>query len=83
MPKIKCITTTTCPNCPEVTKYLHSQVTVDAMEFVDETHPWFASQCEKYGATKAPTVIVFDNDDNELGRAHNVLDLKALLRKVL
>ena len=82
MRKIKCLTTTGCPNCGPVIKFLHEKVVGISMEFINENDPWFASQCKKYDAVQAPTVIIFGDNDEELGRANELQELKVLLRKI-
>ena len=82
MKKIKVLSTTTCPKCPEVTNYLHTKVVGISTEFITEKDPWFASQCKLYNATQAPTVIIFGDEDVELGRANDLQELKVLLKKV-
>ncbi len=66
----------TCPNCPPVKEccanlpYSGEQIDVDSAEGLARAEVW--------GVFSAPTVIFFDNEGNEAGRAHSVKQIRAL-----
>ena len=68
---------TTCPNCPPVKNYLAGSG-VNGI-FVDvDTAEGLARACEM-GVRAAPTVILFNENGEEAGRAYNVNELSAIL----
>ena len=70
------LTTTSCRKCPEIKEYIHkTELPVDEVVIMDENHKYFTTNCEHYGATQAPTVILIE-DGEEVGRAHDVEELK-------
>ncbi len=48
---------------------------------MDESDKFFTKTCEDFEASKAPTCIMFNEKMVELGRAHDVEELKELLTK--
>lgn len=66
----------TCPNCPPVKEcctnlpYSGEQIDVDSAEGLARAETW--------GVYSAPTVIFFDEEGNEAGRAHSVKQIRAL-----
>lgn len=68
---------TTCPNCPPVKNYLAGSG-VNGI-FIDvDTAEGLARACEM-GVRAAPTVILFNENGEEAGRAYNVNELSAIL----
>lgn len=63
----------TCPNCPPVKSYL-SGVSIPGVA-IDVDSSEGLSLAARKGVLAAPTVIVYDSDDNEIARAHNVEEL--------
>ena len=51
------------------------------MEFVGNTDKDFDDFCRNYECSKAPTVILFDEKMQELGRAHDLEEVKEMLVK--
>ena len=64
----------TCPNCPSVKGYVETldlsgeHIDVDTEDGLES-----ASDSHVFGV---PTVVFYDNNDNEIFRAHNLKDLK-------
>ena len=67
----------TCPNCPPVKKYLEAlslegnYINVDTEEGLNKA--------AELGVMAAPTVILFDENGEEAGRAYSVSELSAIL----
>ncbi|MGI5173666.1 hypothetical protein H0R92_08705 [Treponema sp. OMZ 840] len=67
----------TCPNCPPVKKYLENLSLEGSYINVDtEAGLHKASQC---AVLSAPTVILFNENREEIARAHSVAELEAIL----
>ncbi len=67
----------TCPNCPPVKAYM-ADISMDGEKIDVDTEAGLQSAAAK-GVFAAPTVIFYDAQDNEIGRAHNVEELNAIL----
>lgn len=67
----------TCPNCPPVKNYM-AEVTMEG-RMVDVDTESGLSEAARKGVFSAPTVIFYGADGSEIGRAHNVSELKAIL----
>ena len=66
----------TCPNCSPVKKQLE---TLDITGIhVDVDTPEGLENASKKGVLSAPTVIAFNTEGIEIGRAHNVVELNQL-----
>lgn len=70
----------TCPNCPPVKNYM-AEVTMDGVQIDVDTEDGLQEAAAK-GVFAAPTVIFYDAQNNEIGRAHNVEELTAILEPV-
>ena len=70
----------TCPNCPPVKNYM-ADVTMDGVQIDVDTEDGLKEAAAK-GVFAAPTVIFYDAQNNEVGRAHNVEELSAILEPV-
>ena len=70
----------TCPNCPPVKNYM-AEVTMDGIQIDVDTESGLEEAAAK-GVFAAPTVIFYDAKNNEIGRAHNVEELSAILEPV-
>ena len=81
MKSILCIYTSTCPNCPAMKKYIQEKVSGYNIQLMGEDDKFFKQTCDKFKANEAPTVIMFDEKMEEIGRSHNVAELKALLKE--
>lgn len=68
----------TCPNCPPVKEYL-SGVTMPGT-YIDVDSEEGLAKAAELGVFSAPTVIFYDEDGVETARAHNVKELKAVLK---
>ena len=73
-------TTTSCPKCPEVKTYVIDNVKIDG-KILDETKPNFSEKTKKYGITTAPTILIFDENNNEIFRGSEVYEIEAFLKK--
>ncbi len=64
----------TCPNCPSVKGYIETlNMYGDHIDVDTEDGFGTASDSQVFGV---PTVVFYDNNDNEIFRAHNLKDLK-------
>jgi ribonucleoside-triphosphate reductase len=70
----------TCPNCPPVKDFM-GDLQMDGTHHDVDTEEGL-SAARKFGVMASPTVIFFDNNSNELFRAHSVTDLKSCLPNV-
>ncbi len=70
----------TCPNCPPVKNYM-AEVAMDGVQIDVDTEAGLEAAAAK-GVFAAPTVIFYDAKNNEIGRAHNVEELTAILEPV-
>lgn len=70
----------TCPNCPPVKAYMANLDMNGKMVDVD-TEEGLKMAADK-GVFAAPTVIFYDEENVEIGRAHNVDELNAILEPV-
>jgi thioredoxin-related protein len=75
------ITTTTCPKCPEVKDYVAKNIKFKG-EILDETNPNFANVLGEYGVTAAPTMIILDEDGEELFRGNETSEIEDFLKEV-
>jgi len=67
----------TCPNCPPVKNYM-ANLSMNGSSIDVDTEDGLRQAAEK-GVFSAPTVIFYDANGNESGRAHNVEELEAVL----
>lgn len=67
----------TCPNCPPVKAYM-AAIAMDGEQIDVDTEAGLQSAAAR-GVFAAPTVIFYDAQDTEIGRAHNVEELNAIL----
>jgi len=65
-----------CPNCPAMKEFMEN-VEMKG-EFVDATTPEGLEEAKKYNITSVPMVIFFE-DDKELGRAHTKEEVKEFI----
>ncbi len=64
----------TCPNCPSVKGYVENlELDSEHIDVDTENGLESASDSQVFGV---PTVVFYDNSDNEIFRAHNLKDLK-------
>ncbi len=64
---------TTCPNCPAVKEYI-SHVSIPGTAFDVDSEEGF-NRASVLGIMAAPTVVLFNEFDAEIGRAHSVDEL--------
>ena len=67
----------TCPNCPPVKEFLAGSDLRGATIDVDSADGF--EKAVALGVSSAPTVILYDDNGNLAGEAHNVAELSALL----
>lgn len=70
----------TCPNCPPVKNYM-SGVLYEGRIIDVDTDDGLREAASK-GVFSAPTVIFYDANNNEIGRGHNVEEIKAVLEPI-
>ena len=70
----------TCPNCPPVKAYIADLNA--AGEKIDVDTPEGLSKAAAKGVFAAPTVIVYNSNNEEVARAHNVEELSAIFEPV-
>lgn len=75
--RYECFLRRTCPNCPPVKAYLAGLAMDGAQVDVDSEAGLQAAAAK--GVFAAPTVIFYDAQNREIGRAHNVAELDAIL----
>ncbi len=66
----------TCPNCPPVKEYM-ARITIPGDAFDVDSEAGFA-KAQELGIMAAPTVVVYNAYDAEIGRAHNVQELESI-----
>ncbi len=67
----------TCPNCQPVKKHLET-LEITGIH-IDVDTPEGLESASKMGVLSAPTVIIFDKNGTEIGRAHSTAELKQVL----
>ncbi len=72
------ITTTTCPKCPPMKTWVAEKADFDVDVF-DETSPGFTDILGDYSVTHAPTLILFDGDE-EVFRGNEVTEIEDFLK---
>lgn len=70
-------TRATCPNCPPVKQYM-ANVSIAGKSIDVDTDAGLQLAASK-GVFATPTVIIYDNNGMEIGRAHDVSELNAIL----
>ncbi len=55
-------TTTVCPKCPAFKDLIENQTTLEGM-ILNEQNSEFATLVSKYGLSQAPTLLIFDEND--------------------
>ncbi|HLC68437.1 MAG TPA: glutaredoxin domain-containing protein [Candidatus Bilamarchaeaceae archaeon] len=74
-------TTPTCPSCPPLKKLLSELEVKGALkgENIDVTSNGGYEKAMEFHVNRAPTVVLFDENKNEVGRAHNVHEIKSIV----
>ena len=72
-------TTTSCPKCPEVKAYVLENINFDGV-ILDETNPEFPDKASEYGVTMAPTMIIFNDQEEEVFRGSEVYEMEDFLK---
>lgn len=70
----------TCPNCPPVKEYLANTTFNGVMIDVDTEEG--LSRATELGIFAAPTVVFFDNENNEISRCHTAQELAEVFAKI-
>ena len=68
---------TGCPHCPSVRQYMANSQTIGKEIVVDDDAG--LADAALHGVFSTPTVIFYDEEDQEVARAHNVDEIKAIL----
>lgn len=79
--KYMLFTTPTCIACPPVKSFiaeLESRGLVNG-ERIDVGEEQGLERAIQYGISQSPTVILFDEQQQEIGRAHNVQEIKSII----
>jgi hypothetical protein len=71
----------TCPNCPPVKDYL-GELAIESRIIDVDSDEGFALATER-GIFAAPTVLLVDSEGAEVGRAHNVAELRSYFEGVV
>ncbi len=75
-------TTPTCPSCPPVKALLKELETKGVVQgeliMVGENDSTY-EKAAAYNISRAPTVVFFDENNNELGRANNTSEVKSIV----
>ncbi len=74
------VTTTTCPKCPTMKSFVAEKISF-AGETIDNTDPDFAEKIQKLGIQNAPTILIFDDAENEVFRASEISELAEFLAR--
>lgn len=77
--RVLCFIGKRCPNCPPVKDYLESLAGRVNVEWVDCGEADGLQAAREHGVSSTPAAIVYGDGGEELGRAHDVRSLKALL----
>ncbi len=72
-------TTTRCPKCPAFKEYVEKNVNFPG-EILDENHPDFPEKSMDYGITVAPTMIILNENGEELIQINEVDELEGFLK---
>lgn len=72
-------TTTRCPKCPEFKKFVINHLNINGY-ILDETNDNFVELTEKYHISSAPTIIIFDDAENQLFRGDETYDLEEFIK---
>ena len=74
-------TTPTCPACPTVKTFLKELETKGQVmgENFDVTQDAGYEKAINFNISKAPTVVFFDENKQEIGRANNVSEIKSIV----
>ena len=72
-------TTTHCPKCPTIKKFVEENLRDFDVEMLDETVPHFMDEATKFGVTAAPLLIIFENGE-EVFRGSEVSEIQDFLK---
>ncbi|MFH0834116.1 MAG: hypothetical protein V2A63_01865 [Patescibacteria group bacterium] len=73
-------TTTTCPKCPAVKNFVAEKITFPG-EVLDERVAGFGVRAVQFSVEAAPTLIVFDDSDQEIFRGNEVQEIEEFLTR--
>lgn len=71
-------TTTTCPKCPAMKELVLQNVKFEG-EILDNTASSFGERVQQAGVQNAPTIVIYDDKDNEVFRASETEELQEWL----
>ena len=71
----------TCPNCPSVKNYIET-INLNGINIDVDTEEGLTAASEN-NIFGVPTVVFYDNDNNEISRAHTLKDLKDTIKEEL
>jgi len=74
-------TTPTCPSCPPVKNFLKELEQKGHLlgEHIDVTQGNGYEKAIIFSISKAPTVVFFDENQQEIGRANNISEIKSIV----
>lgn len=75
--KCKVFTTPNCIKCKGMKEYLKS-VEIEK-EFIDATSPEGMEQAKTFNVMSVPLVVFFDNNEDQVGIAHDIDELEEIL----
>ncbi len=76
--KCKVFTTPTCVKCGSMKQYLEGVDGIDKV-IIDATSPEGMEEAKTYNVMGVPTVVFFDEDDNEVATAHDIDEVEEVL----
>jgi len=71
-------TTTTCPKCPAMKEFVANEVSFEG-EQIDNNSPDFMEKAGELKVDSAPTLIIYDDGDNEVFRGNEVSQVQEFL----
>ena len=72
------LTTTTCPKCPAMKEFVAQEIEFEG-ELLDNESPDFMERAQEYKVESAPTLIIFDDEGEEVFRGSEVQEVKDFL----
>jgi len=75
------LTTTSCPKCPAMKKFVSKNLAGFSGEILDETAPNFMAEVQKYGVIAAPVLLIF-KDGKEVFRGSEIYEVEDFLKTI-
>jgi len=70
--------TMACPKCPTIKTFVAENLDFPG-EILDDTTPDFLERAGKFQITAAPTLLIFDENDTEIFRGNEVVEIADFL----